>query len=124
MKNILIYLILIPVFSFSQNARFGKITSKEELTQYITKNNTTIKVGDKIIIGLPSAPTQFVFITQGGKTTTPNLAFNIITVQKIVTIGTDKTGYKAYIRLKNYGLVPLLIDIEPAIQSKEILLYQ
>ena len=124
MKSV-IFVLFLSIFFLNLNAQtteFNKVTSKGEFKEYISKNKDTIKTGDKLLIGLPSADLGFVFITQGGQITTPNLAYSEITIKKILSLGSKKKGYKIYLQFDGFGLIPILIDYEPAFYSKEIIL--
>jgi len=62
----------------------------------------------------------FTFITQGntGCGTIISNTKNIIT--KIKSIGSEKRGYKIFVLFKGYGLLPIYIDYESALETGEI----
>lgn len=122
MKRIFLILTLFVYFyNYSQTAVYNQLTKEGEFKEYISKENRHIKIGDSIRIGLPYSANGFIFITQGSNTTTPNLSYRKIAVSKIKSIGKKKQGYKIYLEFKGFGLIPVLIDYEPAYYSNEII---
>lgn len=77
-------------------------------------------IGDTLTIGLPSTDFGFMFITQGNQKTTPALANTKVVVDKLKTFGNKKRGFKMYAQFKGYGMLPVMIDIETALQTGEL----
>jgi lactate dehydrogenase-like 2-hydroxyacid dehydrogenase len=115
-----ILLFLITYTSYSQKAIYNKIYSQSNYTEYQTKDNHTLNIGDTLIIGYPRIGNAFTFITQGGEMTASYLSNSKITIHKIKTLGNSKRGYKTYIIFNTYGLIPVYIDYESAIETGEL----
>lgn len=88
---------------------------------YTSKSGITINVGDKIELGLPFGGNQFVFINQNRIGINANLSASIVEIIEIEVSGNDKKGYKAYAKFKGFGATPVFINLEPAINSQEII---
>ncbi|SHJ25332.1 hypothetical protein SAMN04488096_1212 [Mesonia phycicola] len=114
----------ILIFSFSigysQTAEYGKLTKKSEYKIYLTKIGDTLKVGDTLTIGIPTSDLGFTYISQGGQRVSNTLADKKVIVDKLKTYGTEKNGYKVYAHFKGYGLIPVLIDYDTALELGEI----
>lgn len=113
-------LFLITFVSYSQKAIYNKIETQQDFTEYQTKENNNLKIGDTLIIGYPMSGNAFTFITQGGQMTSPILANSKVIIHKIKTIGNTKRGYKTYLLFKGYGLIPIYIDYEAALETGEL----
>jgi hypothetical protein len=105
---------------FGQYAEYGKVDRKGNFYGYITKEQDTISVGDTLRIGIPSSPYGFIFLTQGGASVASWLSGNEVEIVKIESIGNEKRGFKIYFHFKGYGMMPVLIDYESALRTKEI----
>jgi len=113
-------LFLATLASYSQKAVYNKINNQQDFTEYQTKENRILKIGDTLTIGYPRNGNGFTFITQGGVMTSPILANSKVAIHKIKTIGNTKRGYKIYLTFKGYGFVPVYIDYESAIETGEL----
>jgi len=113
--------ILITLTISAQQSEFP-VTNKSEFTSYITKQNDTIRVGDKIELGTPAAPTQFTYITQNSYNVSPDLTGDVIEVLKLKSKGNKKRGYKMYAYFKGYGIAYVVISIEAAIKTGEVII--
>lgn len=121
MKQILLLLLVVTsTLCYSQKAEYGKLVKKGNLTEYVSKSGDLLKVGDTLIIGKPSADVGFNFITQSGEEMPPNLSDKSVVIAKLKAYGTNSQGYKVYVHFKGYGLVPVLIDYEPAMATGEV----
>jgi hypothetical protein len=120
MKKLVFILFFITYNFYAQTANYSDIKFKANFKEYISKSGRSIKVNDTIQIGLPSAGNNFVFITQGNVGVMASLAKTKAIITNIKSIGTDKTGYKIYLLFKGYGLLPLYIDYENAIETGEL----
>lgn len=115
-----LFILSISINSLSQEVTFPPKTDGKA-DSYTSKSGVTIKVGDKLELGLPYGGNQFVFINQDGIGIAANLSGSIVEVTEITVTGNEKRGYKAYAKFKGYGAVPVFINLEPAINSEEIL---
>jgi len=116
--SLILCLIALPIYC--QTATYSKINTAQNYTEYITKNNLSIKKGDSLTIGYPFSGSFFTFITQGGQQTSPILSNKKIAIKEIKTIGNKKIGYKTYILFTGYGWVPIYIDYESALDTGEL----
>lgn len=118
MKFILI--LLLPAICLSQTIKYNKIDKEGTYQEYISKNNQSIKIGDTININYPSTPDKFIYITQGNQYTGTVLNNTKIVVYKIKTIGNKNRGYKTFLLFKGFGLLPIFIEYESALDKNEI----
>ncbi|GGW28626.1 hypothetical protein [Arenibacter certesii] len=116
--NLLIFFIF--SITYSQTAEYGKLTDKSEYEIYLTKTGDTLKVGDTLTIGIPTSDLGFTYISQGGQRVSNTLSDKKVIVDKLKTYGTKKSGYKMYAHFKGYGLIPVLIDYDTALELGEI----
>ena len=114
----------ILIFSFSigysQTGEYGELTKKSQYKIYLTKTGDTLEIGDTLIIGIPTSDLGFTYISQGGQKVSNTLADKKVVVDKLKTYGTKKNGYKMYAQFKGYGLIPVLIDYDTALELGEI----
>lgn len=117
-------LLLIVLFAAlagrSQTAQFGKISGNAQYESYIPKTSDQINVGDTIQLGKPSGEFGFIYITQGGERVKATLAGNKVKITQIKSYGTKKAGYKLWVQFKGYGLVPVFVDYDTALETGEI----
>ena len=117
----LTYLFLISIiYCFSQKAEFNKLNEKGNYKEYITKNNDILKLGDTLIIGVPTSELGFTYISQGGQKVSNTLSEKKIVIDKLKIFGAERNGFKMYAQFKGYGLIPVLIDYETAFELGEI----
>ncbi len=121
MKLLTMFLLAIVSMGYSQSAKYGELTKKSEYDYCQSKNGYEIKVGDTIVLGVPTSDLGFTYISQNGQRVSNSLAGNTILIDKLRTYGTKKSGYKIYAYFKGYGLLPVLIDYETALELGEIL---
>ena len=123
MKNVISTLIvlLVTLTCSSQIAEYGKLTDNLKYDSYISKTGDKIIVGDTLIIGKASGEFGFIYITQGGERVVSSLAGNKVKITQIKSFGTIKAGYKLWVQFKGYGLVPVFIDYDNAIETGEII---
>ena len=121
--NILLtmFLLFIVQMGYSQSAKYGELTKKSEYEHYQSKNGFEIKVGDTVVLGVPTSDLGFTYISQGGERVSNTLAGKTIIIDKLKAYGTKKNGYKMYAHFKGYGLLPVLIDYEIALELGEII---
>lgn len=119
MKKI-IFLLLITTICKAQTAIYNKITSEADFTSYQTKSSEIIKTGDTLQIGYPRAGNQFTFISQANTAAGTVIANARVVVSKIKTIGNKTRGYKIFVLFKGYGLYPVYIEYESALETGEI----
>jgi len=120
MKKITLILIMSFSIGFAQTAEYGKLIKKSNYKNYITKNNDTLKVGDTLTIGIPTSDLGFTYISQGGQRVSNMLSEKKVIIDKLKTYGNKTNGYKMYAHFKGYGLIPVLIDYETAMELGEI----
>lgn len=115
-------LLLICSISFAQNCQFSDNMKSGSYTQYISKNNTKIQVGQQIRIGFPSNGNYFTYINQGNEPVHSKLNNILVEISKIEVIKLQNGFCKAYVIFKGFGLLPVYIDIEAAIYFKEVII--
>jgi hypothetical protein len=114
-------ILLICSISFAQNCRYSDQIQPGTYTEYTSKNNTSIKTGDKIRIGFPSNGNYFTYITQGNESVHSKLNNILVEITKIEAVKLQNGYTKTYAYFKGFGSLPVQIDIEAAIHFKEIL---
>lgn len=118
-------LLLIVLFAalagMSQTAQFGKISGNAQYESYVPKTGDQVNVGDTLQLGKPSGEFGFIYITQGGERVKSALAGNKVKITQIKSYGTKKAGYKLWVQFKGYGLVPVFIDFDNALETSEII---
>ena len=110
-----------------------KLINKNGISQYVASNNITIKVGDKFRLSRPEGGSKtFISITNkptvmdamGGNfnpTVSTSMSNTEIEIKTLYIYGTPKLGFKTWAILKTCGTCnDLLVDIELAIETKEI----
>lgn len=119
MKNIILFLMLIftSALSYSQIVEYNKYpdTKLHKYTSYVSKSGDIINIGDTLIIGIPSGIKTFNFIQQGMEFCAPH-----ISGKQVVVTGIRSYKNNLFIEFKGYGLVPVYIQYENAIDVKEI----
>lgn len=121
MKTILLFtIILFVVQANGQTAEFGKIAEQSTYAKYITKAGDTLSVGEHLIIGKPTADLGFTYISQGGQRVASHLSGKDVVITQLRSYGTKKSGYKLYACFKGYGLLPVLIDYDNALETGEV----
>lgn len=111
-----------------------KALSKDGITQYTASNGAVIKVGDKFRLSRPEGgsktfvsiqnkPTVMDMLGNSGFISTVNTSMSNteITIKTLYISGSRKLGFKSMAELATCGTCNnLLVDIELAIESKEI----
>lgn len=121
-KSIITILVLLITFiSYSQVAQYGKLAGNDSFSTYITKSGDTIRIGETLKIGKPSGEFGFVFITQGNERVVSALAGKDAVISNLKSFGSKKNGYKMFALFKGYGLVPVAIDFENAVDAGEVI---
>lgn len=121
MKNIIfIAIIFFQTNVFCQKNDFNQNIEEGNLESYTSKSGHIFKAGDLLQIGLPYANT-FVFITQGNIGVNSNLSNILVKLESVKAVKLQNGYIKYYAIFKGFGLVPVYIDIESAILSKEII---
>ncbi|MBU3026873.1 hypothetical protein Q4603_16035 [Zobellia galactanivorans] len=120
MRNLTVFLLFMVSITYSQTAEFGNLTKKSEYKNYKTKSGYKINIGDTLALGIPSSDLGFAYISQNGQRVSHTLAGKPIVIDKLKTYGNKKSGYKMYAQFKGYGLLPVLIDYETALELGEI----
>ncbi|SRX74937.1 hypothetical protein [Aequorivita antarctica] len=120
MKFLTLSIFFSIAIGYSQTAEYGKLTNKAEYKIYLTKIGDTLKVGDTLTIGIPTSDLGFTYISQGGQRVSNTLSDKKVLVDKLKTYGSKNSGYKLYAQFKGYGLLPVLIDYDTALELGEI----
>jgi hypothetical protein len=119
-----IFLIWIVLVSFivcnAQVAEFGRITGNGLYDSYITKSGDQINVGDTLILGKPSGIQRFMYIQQGGEYCAPWISGRKVAITQIRSYGNPKRGYTLFIQFKGFGLIPVSMLYDNAIESGEV----
>ncbi len=119
-KTLLFIILLISAICFSQKVEFNKITEEGNFKEYLSKNKKVIQVGDTLNIKFPRSGNAFTFITQGNAPCGTILSNTKNIITKIKSVGTDKRGYKIFLAFKGYGLLPVFVEYESALETGEI----
>lgn len=119
----LILILAIAAFGYS-TAQTGTypLTKKKNYKTYVNQAGKTINIGDTITINQPKTADAFTFITQGNQPAAAFISGDVVTISKLKSIGNKTRGYKMYAYVKGYGLLPVMIDLDQAINAKEITL--
>ena len=123
MKKLLLLLLLIPFMTFGQDFVYGEIPKKNSKgDSYLTKSKTLIKAGDKITINKPidDSGNFFTYLTQGGQPVVRALEGKVVEISNFQTFKQVAFQGKVYLSIKGFGLIPVLIDYEKALETKEI----
>ena len=105
----------------SQIAEYGKITGNAFYSAYVSKTGDIIHEGDTLIIGKPNGEFGFTYIQQGGMRVANKLAGKQAVITQIKSYGTKKRGYTLFVQFKGWGLAPVFIDYDNALQTGEIM---
>ena len=110
-------------FSFAQSdvAEYGKINRTGTFKEYLSKNGDHIKVGDSLQIGIATGPYAFTYISQGEEGNMhPTHSGKKVKISKIHSSGRKNSGYKIFFNFKGFGLLPVTVDYETALEVGEI----
>lgn len=124
MKKLFLVLLFAPFLCIGQTFKFGEVQEKNSKGDtYISKSGKTLKTGDKLTIGKPidDSKDTFSYITQGGVQVVRSLENNEIEIFRFQTFKQAAFSGKVYVAFKGYGLIPVLIDYESALESGEII---
>jgi hypothetical protein len=109
------------LIAIAQQAEFGKIIGNDTYSTYVSKTGDIISIGDTLILGKPSGEFGFVFITQGDQRVVSSLAGKKVVITQLKSYGTKKSGYTLFAQFKGYGLLPVFINYENAIEAFEVI---
>jgi hypothetical protein len=119
MKNLILFLLIFTsvMSSYSQTVEYNKYpdTKLHKYISYVSKSGDIINIGDTLIIGKPSGIKTFNFIQQGMEFCAPH-----ISGKQVIVTGIRSYKNNLFIEFKGYGLVPVYIQYENAIDTKEI----
>ncbi len=118
MKTFLFFL-FISSLGFSQSVEYGKPIKKGNYTIYKSKDGTTVKVGDTLHIN-PINSNQYTYISQGNIPAGPVISNKDIIITKLKVWSQNKATPKLYIAFKGFGMLPVYIDYESALEIGEI----
>jgi hypothetical protein len=123
-KIVLGVLHLISIISFGQEINFKDLStsSKGKFTSYVSKDNVTYKIGDRIKIGFPSSSNKtFTFITQGGEHLPAFTSGREPEIEKILVLGDKRSGYCVYFSTDGMGgFLNYIIQFENALSVGEV----
>lgn len=135
MKKLLLTFTLLSCFiGLSQTITYYEVSSAKErikgkFTEYISKDGSSYKIGDKIRIGVPSSNKTFAFITEGDGILLPvtNLSVTFsgteTEIKNIIIGGNKRTGFHIILRTKGNVGVPgsgYNINFENAVENGEV----
>ncbi|MCW2120727.1 hypothetical protein [Flavobacterium sp. 7A] len=121
--------LLTSIISFGQEINFKDLSnsSRGEFISYVSQDDATYKVGDRIKIGVPSSNKSFAFITEGDGFLLPitNLTASSsgqeTEIKKIFVVGNKRAGYTVSFRTKGItGLSNYSIQFENALSTGEV----
>lgn len=123
MKNFAITIFFLGV-SLSINAQTAHYPNMKDQNYkvYITKAGDTLKVGDRVEIGLPYGADRYTFIFQGGVNAGTVLTGKTVKITKLKATGNDDIGYTMFALFKGFGLLPVEINLENALRVEEVIL--
>lgn len=84
--------------------------------QFKAKSGDIINISDTLVIGKTSNPLGFDYISQGGQRMHPSHAG-----KSVIITGTKVVSGKEYLQFKGFGLLPVFLDYDNAIESGEII---
>lgn len=119
MKKFFILLFLTTLCK-AQTAVYNKVEKEGKFKEYQTKAGSNIKIGDTLHIGYPRAGNQYSFISQANMPAGTVIANTKVIVSTIKTVGNSKRGFKTYILFKEYGMYPVYVEYESALETGEI----
>ena len=115
---------MISIISFGQEINFKDLStsSKGKFTSYVSKDNVTYKIGDRIKIGFPSSSNKtFTFITQGGEHLPAFTSGREPEIEKILVLGDKRSGYCVYFSTDGMGgFLNYIIQFENALSVGEV----
>lgn len=138
MKELLLSAVLLVGFvGFSQEivkVSYEEITNAKErpsyngdITEYVAKDGSVYKVGDKITIGVPSSNKTFAFLSTGDGLMTPLVPLSIgvsgqkAEIMKFRISGTRRAGFTIWLKAKSAtGMGNYNVDFENAILNGEL----
>lgn len=123
MKYLLtLFTLLFYSFSFAQIAEFGNLSkNNQSFQEYKSKNGDIIKVGDTLTIGKGLDPLGFRFISQGGGRMHVTHGGKDFVITKIKSYGKAKSGFTIWLNFKGFGLLPVEVDYENALEAGEVI---
>lgn len=121
MKQIyLIIFLTISTQTSAQTARYNQV-EKGEYKSYISKHGDTIYTGQQLTLGIPSTDYGFKFISQGGERVANFLSGKTVFIDKLKAWGNKRQGFKIYAHFSGFGLIPVLIDYDAAVETGEVI---
>lgn len=114
-KSIILSLFIFTNLCFCQTIKFSSKNENGFFKEYIAKNGNSIKVGDTILIKFPKIGNNYTFITQA------NTSAGVILANKKVIVSKIKSyNDTVFLLFKGFGLLPVFIEFENAVETKEI----
>lgn len=121
-----IAIVLFIAYSSSANAqriKYGEEPQKNFNAKfYQTKSGVILKAGDTIKLGSPMDKSSgtFTYITQGGVRVLRALENNEVVIRKFRTFRQKAFRGKTFVEFGGYGLMPVFVDYEAALENGEI----
>lgn len=118
-----IYFIIFLTFTTqinAQTAKYGQV-EKGEYQSYISKHGDTINAGQQLTLGVPSTHLGFRYVSQGGQHVANFLSGKTVFIEKLKAWGNRRQGYKIYAHFSGYGMLPVLIDYDAAVETGEVI---
>ena len=134
MKKILLLLLTFSTLSFGQTLTYEQLTSTKEkpkgkFTEYVSKDGSVYKIGDRIKIGVPSSNKTFAFITEGDGLLLPISPLSVSNsgqeteIKSIGIAGNKRSGFFIMFKTKSLTGLPgsgYNIQFENAVDNGEI----
>ena len=132
MKSICFFLFVLVISVYKLNGQAIKYADlvngqKGQYESYISKDGSVYKIGDKIIIGVPSSNKTFSYITYGDGIMFPITPLTSASsgseteIKKIYVTGNKRAGYSIVFRTKGYSsLANYTIRFEIALENGEV----
>lgn len=92
----------------------------QSLSGYKCASGDMLRVGDTLLLGLPSSDLGFTYITQNSERVAHRLANTHVVIADFKIIH-ENIDSKTYVKVKGYGLIPILIDYEVALLVGEVI---
>jgi len=136
-KLVLSSALMFSLACFSQEsvkATYDEISTAKErpiyngdITEYVAKDGSLYKIGDKITIGVPSSNKTFAFLSSGDGLMTPLVPLEIgvsgqkAEIMKFRISGTRRAGFTIWLKAKSAtGIGNYNVDFENAILNGEV----
>lgn len=117
--KLLLFILSFVTFSATSQEVDFKNLKKGKFKTYITSNGLEISVGDTLTFGNATSDKGFQYLSQGGDPVHPTRSSAKAIISKIKVLK-NGISLQPWVYVKGFGLIPVAIDIEQALKSKEI----